>query len=378
MYNAMLRHRYIPRKWKLIVQSMLYKAGDETDLNNYRAISLGEAMLKLLDKIVERISARFVDRHRLISKMQFGFQRERTVQQALLILDQIIDHATRNKLQVFITLLDIKKAFPSVVWNSLIDRLRTIGMSPLADYVELLYKDMQFKVATKHGTTRTFFTTAGVMEGMCTSPLLFALYIDTLLRWLQAKSMPYWMSERDGDVEAEEVHATSFADDLKLIAPEYHAMQTKISMVAVYGYYHNYNINTKKTVSVSLQEDPLDVGAFYIRNKWLPPNEHDPNARAVSIKQGNRETPFRVLGLFRTLANRQFDHTAMVRAHVIGVLYNLQRIPCTEPFAINIVRSMIDTQLTFAIGLAGYCNKFIAEIEQLTRRTLAAKFRTKT
>jgi hypothetical protein len=68
--------------------------------------------------------------------MQFGFQRERTVQQALLILDQIIDHATRNKLQVFITLLDIKKAFPSVVWKLLLDRLRTIGMSPLADYVE--------------------------------------------------------------------------------------------------------------------------------------------------------------------------------------------------------------------------------------------------
>jgi hypothetical protein len=53
MYNAMLRHRYIPRKWKLIVQSMLYKAGDEMDLNNYRAISLGKTMLKLLDKIVE-------------------------------------------------------------------------------------------------------------------------------------------------------------------------------------------------------------------------------------------------------------------------------------------------------------------------------------
>jgi hypothetical protein len=133
-------------------------------------------------------------------------------------------------------------------------------MSPLANYVELLYKDMQFKVATNHGTTRTFFTTAGVMEGMCTSLLLFALYIDTLLRWLQAKSMPYWMSEKDGDVEEEEVHATSFADDLKLMAPEYHVMQTKISMVAAYRYYHNYSINTKKTVSVSLQEDPLDRG----------------------------------------------------------------------------------------------------------------------
>jgi hypothetical protein len=48
------------------------------------------------------------------------------------------------------------------------------------------------------------------------------------------------------------------------------------------------------------------------------------------------------------------------------VLYNLQRIPCTEPFAINIVRSMIDTQLTFTVGLAGYCNKFIVEMDQLT------------
>src|SRR3990167_1778806 len=219
MYNAMIRTRYIPTKLKLIVQTMIYKSsGDESQLNNYRAISLAETMLKLLDKIVERISSRFVDQHRLISMIQFGFQKHRTVQQALLIFDQLIDHATRNHIPLYITLLDIKKAFPSVVWKLMIERLRFIRMGPLANYVEDLYEHMQFHVLTVHGKTRNYGTSAGVMEGMCTSPLLFALYIDGLLRWIHARSRPYLMYSRINDEYPEEIHATSFADDLKLIA----------------------------------------------------------------------------------------------------------------------------------------------------------------
>jgi hypothetical protein len=95
--NLCIHVKHIPAAWKRITQSLLHKGGDDTLLNNYWAISLGETMLKLMDKAVTRRATRFINKHALISRIQFGFQEGRTVQQALLILDQVIDHAIRNK-----------------------------------------------------------------------------------------------------------------------------------------------------------------------------------------------------------------------------------------------------------------------------------------
>jgi hypothetical protein len=97
----------------------------------------------------------------------------------------------------------------------------------------------------------------------------------------------------------------------------------------------------------------------------------------VTIKTGDENTPFRVLGVFRTLRDRSQMHMQMVEGKVIGVCYNLKRIPCSEEFAITVVSSMINTHFVFPAGLVSFTKTFVTEMETLVITTLKNKFGAK-
>ena len=96
----------------------IFKKGDTSDIGNYRPISLLNSTYKLFTAIlVERISSK-LDKH--LQKTQFGFRRNKSTANAIVLIRRLIDNAERsNKQELHMLLLDWEKAFDKVTHKSL-------------------------------------------------------------------------------------------------------------------------------------------------------------------------------------------------------------------------------------------------------------------
>jgi hypothetical protein len=64
----------VPTKLKIAKVIPIFKAGDASDINNYRPISLLSTFSKILEKIVQNRLVDYLETHNLISLQQFGFR----------------------------------------------------------------------------------------------------------------------------------------------------------------------------------------------------------------------------------------------------------------------------------------------------------------
>ena len=92
------------------------KDGDCHCFTNYRPISLLSSFAKLLEKIVSRQVVRFLDRHNIIYKHQYGFRaRNNTSQPVLHFADKIYNAVNKHEPEKIRSLfIDFKKAFDTV------------------------------------------------------------------------------------------------------------------------------------------------------------------------------------------------------------------------------------------------------------------------
>ena len=77
MINVSLRTGLIPDAWKIAKVVPLYKAGREDDFSNYRPISLLPVLSKVIEKVVHKQLYQFVEEHKILYPMQFGFRKRK-------------------------------------------------------------------------------------------------------------------------------------------------------------------------------------------------------------------------------------------------------------------------------------------------------------
>ncbi len=371
MANECLRRNFMPPAWKSIQGVMLFKKGDPSILDNFRCISLARGFLKMMDRAITDISTDWVERYSLLDLAQFGFRRGLSVQQAAILVDQVIDHARREGRPIVAVMLDIHKAFPSVCWKRLLETLERANLRPLANYARMLYSDIQMRVSTAHGLTELIDFTAGVLEGTCSSPLFFALYLDPMLQMIRSNANPYMIGTFP-------VNSVVFADDSNLFAPSVADAEAALEQVAIYGRYHNYKIAVSKTTTAALNLEEEDNFAVTVNSELLPQNQRDPTGtERTAIPTISKNAVWRLLGFFRSMDDRTDPHQSVLEQRIEHVLYNLIRIPCSEVFATKIVESMIISQLTFAIGVVHLTSQFITKIEKRIDMILHMKYRAR-
>ena len=114
----------MPAEWEMHKIVAVYKSGDNTSVKNYCPISLLCVVSKVLerliyDKIINSVS-------NCITQYQFGFQRNASTQQQLLIyFNQLI---TSNE-EIDTIYIDFRKAFDSVPHNELLVKLWNLGIT---------------------------------------------------------------------------------------------------------------------------------------------------------------------------------------------------------------------------------------------------------
>ena len=218
LFNVCFYLGMCPVDWVLAVIVPLYKGkGDIHDCSNSRGISLLSVVGKVYGRIlINRIRDRTEG---AISEVQSGFRRGRGCTDQSFVVRQICEKYGRKGKDVYFAFLDLEKAYDRVdreaMWNVL--RLYGVG-GKLLKAVKSLYVGSKACVRVGNEMSDWFPVRVGLRQGCVMSPWLFNLYIDGVVREVNAKVLGLGLELRDGNDEAWQLNQLLFADDTVVVA----------------------------------------------------------------------------------------------------------------------------------------------------------------
>ena len=165
----------VPSIWLHCTITCIFKKGLMSVAANYRGISIGANMSRILAKLImNRLKAAY---EMQISKTQYGFRQNRSTSDAIFILKTVIEKYAGTLIVVYI---DLTAAYDHVPWDFL---FRVLKMRTGAHHlIAILQKMYEGTTASMRGMKSRFDVLIGCRQGGQESPCLFNYYFDYVLK----------------------------------------------------------------------------------------------------------------------------------------------------------------------------------------------------
>ena len=222
----------VPESWRAAKLKVIFKKGNPDLPSNYRPISIIPVLAKLYSTILYNRMKEVMDSR--LADEQFGFRKGRGCSDAVHILRTVIEKSAEWGEELWVSTLDVEKAFDRVHHSSLFESLLASGMDiSIVAALSRLYTDLKASVELWPGEESRFFhVQRGVRQGDPLSPLLFNLVIHHVLEEVRVA----WRRRGYGTnvgatVKGERLTHIAFADDISLVARSWISMKRMLSML---------------------------------------------------------------------------------------------------------------------------------------------------
>ena len=303
-FNKLLQSGTFPEEWSIGIIVVLFKGGDETDLNNYRGITLLSIFGKFfLGVLLDRLN-NIISQYEILEQNQIGFRKGYQTSDHIFTLRSIIENYFRNnKGPLYVCFVDFKKAFDSGDHKLLVQQLVTYGIKGnFLKVIKSLYDQVKSCVRGNNSLTDIFPCNRGVRQGCLLSPVLFALYLNDLNRQVKESSQGVLVDDIS-------IHSLLYADDLGLIAKDRKDLQSQLHTLDKFSNSLKMEVNLDKTKVILIQKQKS--GAKSKRNKpW---------------KIGNKElkecTSYKYLGVTLKSTGSFSEHIDRIKEKALLLLF---------------------------------------------------------
>ena len=171
----------------------------------------------------------------------------------------MIDYYNQAGRAVYACTMDLSKAFDLVAWSKLFPELLKRGVSALSlRCLIYIYRNQTCNVKWANSLSQGFQVSNGVRQGAVSSPILFCIYINDLIKQLRSSTLGC-------QIQGIYLGVWIYADDIILLAPSRNGLQEMTNICEQFAnknelkFSTNVNINKSKTKCVIFNKSNINV-----------------------------------------------------------------------------------------------------------------------
>ena len=276
----------IPEAWTRVTMTPVPKPGLDPKLpSSCRCIAYGDTLGRVLQAVITRRLLVCVKQHGLLHPSQGGFVLDSSNELVVWSSHVVLEQCRRRGVPVWQLFVDIRRAFGSCRHDHIVQAMRDAGIGGvMLQFIGRWLQQTTIMTASGALALVPIAVLSGLCEGVCFSPILWALFLDPLARRIVA------VCDKDSvpEVAGQLWPMDNFADDMSLFLTCRRRLGVVVDVLEAFATERHLEINLGSGKTEVMYHCPLDKSGVRLRNWVMDRNNSDVARGGVGLMMGDK------------------------------------------------------------------------------------------